>query len=234
MHSHNRLLTLFSQPDAAAIETHVQPVQLNHGVILHEVGGPIERAYFPVDAMVSLVVPLHEGGAIEAAMVGSDGVAGASSAINGQRAGCRAIVQISGTVLSLDIEWLRQLVRERHEIDAVLTAHEQVILAQSQQAAACNAAHDVHERFAKWLLLARDRIGRDDFFLTQEFVAEMLGVRRSTVTLAAQSLQQAGAIRYHRGHVHILEADLLKEMSCECYQVIAERFARLFGPQANW
>jgi CRP-like cAMP-binding protein len=234
MHNHNRLLTLFSEPDAPAIGSRLQSVQLDRGTILHEIDQIIERAYFPVAAMISLVVPLREGGAIEVGVVGGDGVAGASSAINGQRAGSRSIVQIAGPALSLDIECLRQLAQERPEIHALITAHEGVILSQSQQTAACNASHHANERFAKWLLLARDRIGRDDFFLTQEFIAEMLGVRRTTMTLAAQSLQQAGAIGYHRGHVHIREPDLLKEMSCECYEAIAGRFARLFGPRTHW
>ena len=120
--------------------------------------------------------------------MGGDGVAGASSAIDGHRAGCRAIVQIAGPALTIDIELLRQLARQSYGVHALLSAHEEVILAQSQQNAACNGAHEVHERFARWLLLARDRIGQDDFFLTQEFVAEMLGVQRTSVTRVAQKL----------------------------------------------
>src|ERR1700704_4833490 len=195
MSDHNRLLALLSEPDAKAINAHLRPAKLELGAILYESGDLIERAYFPLNAMISLVVPLRRGGAIETAVVGGDGVAGASSAIDGHRAGCRAIVQIAGPALMIDIELLRQLTRQSYELHALLSAHEEVILAQSQQNAACNGAHEVHERFARWLLLARDRIGQDDFFLTQEFVAEMLGVQRTSVTRVAQSLQDAGIIR---------------------------------------
>jgi len=129
---------------------------------------------------------------------------------------------------------LRQFARQSYEVHTLLSAHEEVILAQSQQNAACNGAHEVHERFARWLLLARDRIGQDDFFLTQEFVAEMLGVQRTSVTIVAKSLQDAGIIQYHRGQIHILKPEQLKELSCECYGAISERFARLLGPRTNW
>jgi CRP-like cAMP-binding protein len=234
MSDHNRLLALLSEPDAKAIKAHLRPAKLELGAILYESGALIERAYFPHNAMISLVVPLRRGGAIETAVVGGDGVAGASSAIDGHRAGCRAIVQIAGPALTIDIELLRQLARQSDGVHALLSAHEEVILAQSQQNAACNGAHEVHERFARWLLLARDRIGQDDFFLTQEFVAEMLGVQRTSVTRVAQSLQDAGIIRYHRGRIHIVKPVQLKEASCECYGAILERFARLFGPRTNW
>jgi CRP-like cAMP-binding protein len=209
---HNRLLTLFCESDAGAISAQLQPIQLKHGEILHEAGELIERVYFAIDAMISLVIPLREGGAIETAVVGSDGVAGASSAIDGQRTGCcRAIVQIAGPALSLDIELLRRLARESHEVHGVLSAHEGVILAQSQQTARATPR-----------------------MMTHDFVAEMLGVRRTTVTLAAQSLQQAGAIRYKRGHVRLLQPAFLKEMSCECYEAISDRFAQLFRFRENW
>ena len=116
----------------------------------------------------------------------------------------------------------------------LLASHEQVIVAQSHHSAACNASHSLHERFAKWLLIARDRTESNHLFLTQDFIADMLGVRRTSVTVEAHSFMQAGLIRYRRGHIRILMPAALKEASCECYDAITRWFRRLYGPRENW
>jgi Crp-like helix-turn-helix protein len=128
---------------------------------------------------------------------------------------------------------LRRFARASAEAHALIAGHEKVVLGQCQQSAACNAAHFLPERLAKWLLLARDRLGTDRLQLTQEFIAEMVGVRRTSVTIEAHQLQQAGLIRYRRGFIEILKPDELKEAACECYQVVTRHFARLFELQPN-
>jgi hypothetical protein len=180
-----------------------------------------------------LVIPLEDGGAIESAMVGVDGLVGGWAAIDGQFSPSRAIVQIPRDAQWMDAAALRRLARESSELRSLITDHEGVVLRQSQQSAACNASHSLHERFAKWILLARDRVGSDMLNLTQEFIAEMLGVRRSSVTVEAHSFQEAGFIRYRRGHVQIVKLDELKEAACECYGVITKRFERMLQKGKN-
>jgi CRP-like cAMP-binding protein len=195
----NRLLKLLSDFDFRHLQPHLHPIELRHEAILYEADAIVDRAYFPENALVSLVIPLEDGGAVESAMVGGDGLVGGSSAIDGQYSPSRAVVQIPGAALSIDAAALRRLTRESSELRSLIAAHEGVVLRQSQQSAACNAAHSLHERFAKWLLLARDRVGSDTLILTQEFIAEMLGVRRTSVTVEAHSFQEAGFIAIDGG-----------------------------------
>jgi CRP-like cAMP-binding protein len=226
----NRLLKLLPSKE---LERFLRPVKVEHAAVLYEQDGVIHDVYFPTTALISLVVPLQDGTAIEAAMVGGDGIVGGNSAINGQTSSNRAIVQIAGDALSIDAPTVRRLARTDPQVHSLIAKHENMVLAQCQQSAACNAAHSVHERFAKWLLLARDRVGQNNLGLTQEFVAEMLGVRRTTVTVEALQFQQAGLIRYRRGHIEILKPDDLKDAACECYEVIRRRFCRLLDPGQN-
>jgi len=223
----NRLLALFSDADRASLAPKLSKITLAHGRILYQPDDIIDKAYFPTSALVSLVVPLEAGYGIETAMVGSDGVVGGASAVNGQFSINQAVVQIPGEGFSIDAADLRRLARGSAEAHALIAGHEKVALGQSQQSPACNAAHLLPERLAKWLLLARDRVGTDRLQLTQEFIAEMVGVRRTSVTVEAHQLQQAGLIRYRRGFIEILKPDELKEAACECYQVITRHFGRL-------
>jgi CRP-like cAMP-binding protein len=232
--STNHFFSILPDDGAAILMPHLERVVLKHETLLYERDDVIDHIYFPTGCLVSLVVPLIDGGGVEAAMVGRDGVVGALSSINGQRSTCRAMVQIEGDAMTLEPEFLRELVHKNTQMRSVIGAHEEVMLAQSLQSVACHASHSLHERLAKWLLLARDRLGRDTLELTQEFVAEMLGVRRSSVTMEAHEMQQAGFISYRRGHITILDAENLKDAACECYQVISSRFARLYAPQENW
>jgi len=230
----NRLLELFTAREGVDLLPHLQEIHLERGSILHDAEGVIDRVYFPGSALVSLVVPLQDGSSVEAGLIGSDGVVGASTAINGQRAAARAIVQIQGDALFAEIEAVRELSLNNRALHNVLASHEQVILAQSNHSAACNASHTLHERFAKWLLIARDRTQSDSLFLTQDFIADMLGVRRTSVTIEAHNFMQAGLIRYRRGHIQILMPAALKEASCECYDAVSRWFDRLYGPRENW
>src|SRR5262249_15827733 len=155
----------------------------NAGDVLFTAGDNVSNIYFPQSGAVSLVLELSSGQMIESAMIGRDSVAGAGAALDSRISTYKAIVQVSGSAYALDIDTARRVVRESNEFRQTLVQHEQLILAQAQQSAACNATHHLSERLARWLLRVRDVTGEDSFHLTQEFISEMLGVRRTTVSL---------------------------------------------------
>ena len=198
-------------------------------MILFEVGGSIDQVYFPHDGVVSLVVPLVSGETIESAMIGRESVVGGSVGLNGQVSVCKSIVQISGTASVLDTESFRALADASEACRTALFQHEQLILVQAQQSAACNATHTVEARLAKWLLRCRDLQGSDDLMLTQEFISQMMGVRRTSVSVVANTLQQAGFLRYSRGNIRILNLEGMQETACECYQTVKWHADRLLG-----
>jgi CRP-like cAMP-binding protein len=227
--SSNFMLSSMPEADGALLRPHLRTVNLSQGAILYEVGDSIHQVYFPLSGVVSLVVPLASGETIEAAMIGRESLVGASSGLNGQHCVWKAIVQLAGTALVLDSERLRSLADTSPACRAALFRHEQLILVQAQQSAACNASHTVEARLARWLLRCRDLEGSDNLELTQEFLAQMLGVRRTSVSVVANTLQQAGFIRYSRGHIRILNLAGLQETACECYQTVKTQAERLLG-----
>ena len=166
-------------------------------------------------------------------MVGYDGMLGAAAVIDGRVSINRAIVQLAGTCRCCDANSLRQVLDQCGTLSALIAKHEQVLLAHAQQSAACNATHDLESRLARWLLRARDLAGSDELDLTQEYMAEMLGVRRTSVTLTAHSLQQAGPLKYSRGHIRILNVDALRELACECYEVVKLHYDALASVLPN-
>jgi len=180
------------------------------------------------------VVGLADGQMIEAAMVGRDGIVGASAALDGKVWLNRGIVQVAGASSLLEVEILRQLADKSLPFRTTLIRHEQALFAQAQQSAACNASHGVEARLARWLLRTRDLVGGSaKLELTQEFLAQMLGVRRTSVSLVAHALQNAGLIRYRRGQVEITNLEGLQETSCECYAAVKAHNDRLIGAGAN-
>ena len=227
----NMLLNSLSVSDAAAIRPRLKRVHLKSKQVLFEAGGTIKAVYFPVGAVISLVIGLASGALVEAAMVGRDGVVGASSALDGNISLSHAIVKLEGDSLMCEVDALRGCALQSQTFLATLIRHEQTLFAQAQQSTACMANHEVEERLCRWLLRARDLCGSDTLKFTQEFIAEMLGVRRTSVTLAAKALQQSGLIRYHRGHIQILDLEGLRESACECYQAVKDHYALLIGPR---
>ena len=228
-HTSNVFLASLAPADIESLHPHLKTVELPQGVVLFEVGAPIQQVYFPHSGIVSLVVELASGETIEAAMIGRESLVGASSGLNGQISVCKAIVQIAGAASALDSKRLRALSDSSATARAALFRHEQIILVQAQQSAACNATHTVEARLARWLLRCRDLQGSDDLLLTQEFIAEMMGVRRTSVSVVANTLQQAGLLRYSRGHIRILNLEGLQETACECYQTVKAPSERLLG-----
>jgi CRP-like cAMP-binding protein len=228
----NLLLASLSESDAAAIQPHLKSIFLENEKILFEVGEEVPAIYFPTGAIVSLVVGLSSGEIIEAAMVGKDGVIGAFAAIGGNIPSNRGIVQLAGTAMTCDVDTLRSAALQSYTLLSALVRHEQTVYAQASQSAACMAAHHVEARLCRWLLRARDLADSDTLEFTQEFLAEMLGVRRTSVTLHAHTLQQAGLIKYSRGKIQITDLEAMRETVCECYGTVKSYYKALLGPQA--
>ena len=230
-HTSNRVLAALAAADLDQLLPHLRSVELPQEMILFEAADTITRVFFPHSGVVSLVVELASGEMIEAAMIGREGVVGGLSALDTKIAISRAIVQIAGAASVVDADHVRQLAEQSVAFRATLIRHEQVLLAQSQQSAACNAIHTIEARLSRWLLRCRDLIGSDDLPLTQEFIAQMLGVRRTSVSIVANTLQQADLIRYKRGNIRVLDLEGLQESACECYWTVKSLSDRLIGAQ---
>jgi CRP-like cAMP-binding protein len=209
-------------PTAArsAVEPHLVPIDLTQEAILHEVGEPVKTIYFPESGLISLVALLQTGEAIEVAMIGLDGVAGGASALRDTTAVCRAVVQIAGKASTIDARTMRRIVRTDFAMQEAIARFDQLIFMQTVQSTACIAAHNVSARLAKWLLRCRDLTMSDELDLTQEFLGDMLAVRRASVSITANALQKAGLIKYARGHITITDPEGLREAACECYDVV--------------
>jgi CRP-like cAMP-binding protein len=229
-HDHpNGLLGSLSAADFAVLRPHLRPMELVQGTVLLDVGDPIEQIYFPHTGVVSLVVGLAAGETIEAAMVGRGSLVGGSSALDGGVALNKAVAQIAGAASVLDLGYLRSLAEKSAGFRTILLHHDQMILVQAQQSAACNISHTIEERLARWLLRCRDLMGSDKLALTQEFLGQMLGVRRTSVSIVAGSLQRAGLIHYRRGHLQIENVEGLQRASCGCYEAVRMQSHRLLG-----
>jgi CRP-like cAMP-binding protein len=229
LNSPNRLLASLVPADFDLLRPHLKPTELKNETILYEAGDPVDRVYFPHSGIISLVVELSGGQGIEAAMIGRDSMLGASAALDGQISLNKAIVQLPGAGETLDVVRFREVAEQSPALRTTLLRHEQVLFAQAQQSAACNASHTVEARLARWLLRSRDLSGSDTLALTQEFLADMLGVRRSSVSPVAVTLQRAGLIRYSRGHIEILDLEGLRNASCECYGTVKAHYDRLLN-----
>jgi CRP-like cAMP-binding protein len=188
----------------------------------------VPRVYFPNSGVISCVVELPGGGAIETGMIGRDGQWGATQALDGKVSLNAVVVQVAGRAWALDADRLRALSDELPDFRSLLLRYDQFFTAQVQQTAACNAVHNLEPRLSKWLLRIYELAG-PDFAITQEFIAQMMGVRRTSVTGHAAELQKAGVISYTRGHVHVLDPDLLRARCCECPTELHTHFEKLFG-----
>jgi len=184
-------------------------------------------------AVVSLVVTLSTGETTEAAMVGRDGAIGIASALDGKIAMCRAVVQLGGDAMVCDPAAFKGAALQSESLISKIMRHEQTLFGQAQQSTACMANHEVEARLCRWLLRARDLSGSDHLPFTQEFLAEMLGVRRTSVTAVARTLQEAGIIKYSRGKIQISDLEGLRDSACECYETVREQYSELLGPHST-
>ena len=225
--SSNLILSALPQNVFAALQPHLKPVKLAFGDVIAETDERVERVYFPHSGIVSLVVEMEVGQMIETAMVGRDGVVNGTSAMDGKVSLHKGIVQVAGEASAINVDSLRNVANEHEPLRAILIRHEQILLAQAQQSAACNASHSVEERMCRWLLRMRDLAGSDELALTQEFLSQMLGVRRTSASLIAATLQRGGLIRYRRGRINLADINGLREGACECYERVKAHYDRL-------
>ncbi len=215
----NRILAALTCEEQGRLVPSLTPVRLPLKLVLFEPGGDVDAVHFPLDGVVSLVTPLEEGTIVEVATVGNEGIVGVPLVLGGSLA-VRAVSQVPGRALRMDAhEFLGEL-DPGGRLSLLVRRYTQALFGQISQAAACNRLHSSEERLSRWLMMSHDRVGVDEFAITHELLGQMLGSRRATVTLSAGILQAANLIRYHRGHVTILDRPGLENVSCECYRVI--------------
>jgi CRP-like cAMP-binding protein len=224
----NRFLATLLPHDFSLLAPHLRTIPLERGVVLHDVGEEIEHVYFPHSGMVSLVAVMQSGATVETAAMGRSGVIGASAGLGARSTVTRAIVQLPGTAARLSADQFRAVANQSLAIRNLIVRYNDLLLAQIQQSVACNALHALEARLCRWLLKAHDCVDGDSIPLTQEFLGHMLGVRRTTVTIAARLLQSAGLIRYRRGHIQIIDRKALEDISCECYAVVRHNADKVF------
>jgi CRP-like cAMP-binding protein len=231
-HRTNRILEVLPPADRERLLKSMVPLTLEIKTVLFEPGQPIDAVYFPLQGVVSLVTPLEDGTIVEVATVGNEGIVGVPLVSNGSLA-VRAISQVAGPSLRMDAPAFLEAIDRGGPLRDVVQDYVQALFGQISQAAACNRLHSNEERLSRWLLMSHDRVGVDEFAITHEFLGQMLGSRRATVTLSAGVLQAAGLIRYQRGHVRILDRQGLEDVSCECYAVIKDELDRVLGRAAR-
>jgi CRP-like cAMP-binding protein len=225
----NRLLSLLSDSDYERLRPHLSRVVFDYRKSLYEASRPIERVYFPIDGVASLVITTAEGTGVEVGTIGSEGIVGLPICLGDREAPSSVYVQVPGTALQMDARVFRAELDRSPTLNLIMLRYVHAFFNQVAQSAACAHLHKVEQRCCRWLLMTRDRMPSGDFLLTQEFLGMMLGVRRTTVTDVMGSLQKAGLVRYRRGHVTILDQDALQQRTCECYGISKREFDRLLG-----
>ena len=219
----NHLLAALPADDYGRLAPTLRNTPLELKRVLHKPGETIDQVYFPGGGFASVVTVLKDGGMVEVATIGREGMLGMSAISNGDPSPAAAMVQAEIDVCyTMSAEAFRQEMARRGAFYDLLTRYGQAMVGVSMQATACNAVHSVEQRLSRWLLMAHDRVGKDEFPLTQEFAAMMLGTSRPTVTVVASTLQKAGLIKYRRGHVTVVDRENLEAASCECYQTATD------------
>ena len=225
----NQILAALPAEKYQRIVPHLKTVSLKLGQVIHEPYEAIKDVYFPNRAMISLVSIMEDGATTEIGLVGNEGMIGLPAILGGELAPSRAIVQIEDGAMKLSAAVLKQEFKRGEVLQKRLLLYTQAFLTQVSQSAACNRQHRIEERLARWLLSVHDCVLTDELPLTQEFIADMLGTRRSGVTVAAGILQKAGMISYNRGKITILNQQSLEDTCCECYRLVQNEFIRLLG-----
>ena len=227
----NRLLESLPADDYALIAPQMSPIELERGRLLYDPGDYIDVVYFPHDGVISLMTLMENGAAIESATIGREGALGLMAAVAPRQSLSRAIVQTPTRAARINAAALHEVWEKSPRIRDIVDRHTEALFGHAIQSVACNALHSVEARFARWLLTCHDRISSDTVALTQEFLADMLGVQRTTVTAVARAVQEKGAIRYRRGVVDIIERQTLEALTCECYGAIHRTYERLLPPE---
>jgi CRP-like cAMP-binding protein len=225
----NRILADLSPADLRLIEPYLQKVELREGARLRRFGEPLDQVLFPHDCLISITAAMEDGKEVECAIIGAEGIAHAYAGFGVDYAITDSVVQIAGSATQISVVDFRRILRQSESLREHAARCDALLMAQMHQSAACNALHEVEARMCRWLLEIDDRSRGGRFPMKQELLARMLGVRRTTVTLVAKRLQQAGAFRWRRGYVHVLRRDLIVDRSCGCYErlrLCAERMVR--------
>jgi CRP-like cAMP-binding protein len=223
----NKLLASLPRDDFDRLQPHLSTVSPAQGAVLTEAGDEVDQIYFPHYGMLSLLAVLRDGKAIETATVGREGVVGAMAGLGLYRSLVRVVAQMPMACSKIAAPHFRTVAATSDPVRNLCIRYNEVLLSQARVTAACNALHSIEARFCRWLLQSADRAANDTVNLTQEFLAEMLGVRRTSVTEVASKVQSAGAITYSRGVIRILDRPALMRMSCECYQALLDQSALL-------
>lgn len=226
-HRANRLLYALEPEDFAYLKPHLEIVTLRGRQVLCEAGDALHHAYFPHDTVVSLLAVMENGSSVEVSLCGAEGVVGLVKGSVSRQSFGRYVVQFSGTASRISLDRMQEAINSRPGIRELMQRFTEVAMTRVLQNAACNAVHDVGTRCCRWILIIHDRLCRDTLPLTHEFLAEMLGVQRSTVTIAMRTLQTAGLIRQERGGITVIDRAGLEKAACECYGTVRRTFERL-------
>ena len=229
----NQLLGALETASRKRIEPHLEPIELKLGAVVCDAGGLLKHAYFPQGSVLSLLTVLENGSAIETANIGREGAFGLFAAMYSRVSFNRCIVQLVGRMVRCPIELLQFEFRNSEHVRDLFVSYSETLLSQVQQTVACNAMHTTEERMCRWLLMMHDRAEGEALTYTHEFLAHILGANRKSVTLAAQSMQMAGLISYHRGTIQVLDRQGLEKASCECYEIVRKRFDAFLKPPAT-
>jgi CRP-like cAMP-binding protein len=225
----NRLLAALMSDDFALLSPHLRDVPYEQGTLLQETGDPIEQVYFPQSGMISLLAVMLTGNAVETATIGREGAVGAMAGLGSRTAINRAVAHVAGISSRIKASLFREALNESPRLRDLIIRYNDVQMSLINQAAGCNALHHVEARLCRWLLQMRDRSDADMLPLTQEFLAQMLGVQRTSVTVLARRLQDLGLIRYRRGRVEIANRRGLEEKACECYRIVRDKTEEVFS-----
>ena len=226
----NQLLAALPDADWQRWQPQLDSVELTLGQVLYESGSTLSHVYFPTTAIVSLLYVLENGASAEIAVVGNEGLIGISLFMGGETTPSRAVVQSAGHGFRLNAQAIKDEF-ERAPVLHLLLRYTQALITQMAQTAVCNRHHSLDQQLCRWLLLSLDRLEGDQLVMTQELIANMLGVRREGVTESALNLQKAGLISYSRGHITVLDRPGLEKRTCECYEVVKTEYARLLPPK---
>ena len=231
MLTQNQLLAMLPESELSRWLPHLEPVELSLGEVLYESGSRVTHAYFPTSAIVSLLYVLENGASAEIAVVGYEGIIGISLFMGGESTTSRAVVQSAGKGFKINARLLMLEFTRGGPVLHLLLRYTQALITQMGQTAVCNRHHSLDQQLCRWLLLSHDRLHSNDLVMTQELIANMLGVRREGVTEAAGNLQQVGLIKYQRGHITVLDRAGLERRVCECYAVVKREYDRLLPPR---
>ena len=223
----NHLLAVLSDADWARLEPHLALIDMPLGQVVYESGDRLDHVYFPTSSIVSLLYVMEDGASAEIAIVGNEGLVGIALFMGGETTPSRAIVQSAGRAYRLPAAILKEEFRRGGALQRLLLRYTQALITQMAQTAVCNRHHSIDQQLCRWLLLSIDRLASNELNMTQDLIANMLGVRRAGVTEAALKLQDAGLIRYSHGHIELLNREGLEQRVCECYGVVKREFELL-------